>query len=132
MKDASKKIIGELTRRGYRITKARIEVVEALVRADAPQSIQAIIERVSVDTVSVYRTIAMLIQENLIEEINVQGEAVRYEIAHGHHHHVVCVECNTLVHIPCDTKASVPKKVAGFTYINSHEVTYYGMCTKCC
>ena len=131
MKDASKKIIEELTMRGYRITKARMQVLEALTTAHAPLHIQAIVEMVSVDAVSVYRIIAMLKKEHLVEEINTQGDSTRYEIAHGHHHHVVCTACNTLVHIPCDTVPVVPVAVEGFAYIDSHELTYYGMCTKC-
>ncbi len=131
MKDASKKIIEELTTRGYRITKARIEVLETLAKTHAPLSIQAITEAVTVDTVSVYRTIAMLKNEQLIEEVTTQGEASRYEISHGHHHHVVCVSCNLLVHLPCDVEPTKQVHVPGFTSINSHELTYYGTCTKC-
>lgn len=131
MKDASKKIIEELTARGYRITKARTQVLEALTGAHSPVSIQTVVEVVSVDAVSVYRTIAMLTKEGLIEEINTQGNVTLYEVAHGHHHHVVCVGCNLLAHIPCNIQKSVPSGIAGFAYINSHEVTYYGMCVNC-
>ena len=130
MKDASKKIIEVLALRGYRITHARTQVLETLSGAKTPLSIQTIAQKVDVDVVSVYRTIAMLIKEQLIEEVTIQGETTRYEIAHGHHHHVVCVGCNLLVHVPCGKKPIAPF-VSGFAYINSHELTYYGMCTKC-
>ena len=131
MKDASKKIINELTERGYRITKARTQVVEALTKASTPVSIQVVTEVVSADAVSVYRIIAMLKKERLIEEINIQGEVARYEVAHGHHHHVVCVSCNLLVHLSCDVEPATSVVVPGFASINSHELTYYGTCTQC-
>jgi Fur family ferric uptake transcriptional regulator len=131
MKDASKKIITELTARGYRITKARTEVLETLAKTHSPLSIQAITEAVTVDVVSVYRTVAMLKNEHLVEEINIQGEVTLYEIAHGHHHHAVCTSCSLLVHVSCEAEQKTPKHIPGFTSIDSHEVTYYGICAKC-
>lgn len=131
MKEASNAILKILTERGYRITQARTEVVEALSRIHEPITIQALALEVDVDEVSVYRTIATLRKELLVEEITTAGNVTRYALAEGHHHHVVCENCAKVVHISCDTEPEIPSKVEGFSVVHTHELTFYGLCKKC-
>ncbi len=131
MKTASTTILDTLRDRGYRVTQARTEVIEALAKKHEPQSIQSLCTEVRVDETSVYRTISMLKQEGLIEEINIQGGATRYALTHGHHHHVVCTNCEKVVHVACATEPKKPPHVEGFSSITSHELTFYGVCSCC-
>lgn len=131
MKEASKEIINILKEKGYRVTKARTEVLRVLEEIHEPQTIQSLCTKVTVDEVSVYRTISMLLKEKLIEEVNTQGGMSRYELSHGHHHHVVCSNCEMMVHIACGHAPQVPNHVKGFAEITSHELTFYGLCSKC-
>ena len=131
MKTASEEILGKLRDSGCRITKARTEVVEALLRIHSPITVQALAESVSVDEVSVYRTIALLVQEGFVEEIRMHGDTARYALSHGHHHHVACTSCDTVVHIDCGGEPKLPAQVKGFSKITSHELTFYGLCKKC-
>ncbi len=131
MKEAQKIILETLTKRGYRITKARTEVIDAFLKNSKPMTIQVLASRVSSDETSVYRTVATLLKEHLIEEINAQGSVSRYALNHGHYHHVVCQKCDMVVHISCDSEPHVPTLVKGFATIHSHELTFYGLCTKC-
>lgn len=132
MKTASNDVITTLQARGYRVTQARTEVVEALLKHHAPLSIQSLRELVGVDETSVYRTIAMLQKEKLVEEITTQGGVARYALSHGHHHHVVCTNCEKVVHVACGKEPKAPHAVEGFASIISHELTFYGLCTNCC
>jgi Fur family ferric uptake transcriptional regulator len=132
MKDATTlKIVFLLKERGYRVTQARIGVIGALSNGHVPQSIQSLCETVKVDATSVYRTIAMLKKEGLIEEIITQGGIARYAISHGHHHHVVCTSCEKVVHIDCGKEPKAPRHIDGFATIVSHELTFYGLCSSC-
>jgi Fur family zinc uptake transcriptional regulator len=132
MKNATtEKIIRLLKERGYRVTQARTEVVEVLAKTHIPQSIQSLCLTVQVDATSVYRTIAMLKAEGLIEEITTHGGIARFALSHGHHHHVVCTVCEKVVHIPCEKEPQAPKHIEGFTTIVSHELTFYGLCSSC-
>lgn len=131
MKNASEEVLAVLQKRGYRITNARTEVIALFAASSVPLSIQELYKRVRIDEVSVYRTVALLQKEKLLEEIKTKGGQARYALAHGHHHHVICRECNKVVHVACDTEPKIPKKVAGFVHIDSHELTFYGVCTLC-
>lgn len=130
MKDAIQQILGELSSRGYRITKARQEVVSALAFATQPLAIRALCERIkSSDEASVYRTVRTLVEEGLAEEIVVQNQAPHYALAHEHHHHVICKRCGFMEHLECAMEHL--QKPRSFTTIDSHEVTFYGLCKKC-
>lgn len=131
MKEASKQILEQLTDAGYRLTNARREVVRALLCAREPLSVQKIAERVSVDEASVYRTVALLREQKLIEEIIEPGATRRYAVAKGHHHHIVCTDCSRVVHIPCNDKRQVRIRHPEFIDIIDHDVTYYGRCHSC-
>lgn len=123
--------LNTLKARGYRITPARTAIVDTLCGNHTPQTIQEVASAVTVDEVTVYRTISLLLKESLIEEIPLQGGDTRYALGHGHHHHLVCTTCNYIEHLPCTfTKLPAPTSKQ-FARINHHEVTYYGTCKRC-
>lgn len=135
MKEASKKeleiVAAELSARGYRITEPRKKIIAALIEAAHPLSALALAKLVSADTASVYRTLALLLEEGFVEVIETRNSAPRYALAHGHHHHVVCDTCGHVEHIPCTGEFGTPKKVKGFKKITHHEVTYHAHCDTC-
>jgi Fe2+ or Zn2+ uptake regulation protein len=130
MHNASKDILAELKTRGYRITDVREEIVRALGVTKNPITIQELAAKVTADEASVYRTIALLKKERLLEEMLIADEQ-RYALNTGHHHHIVCKRCNYVVHVPCSDVR--PRRVDHpiFSEIYDHEVTYYGTCKKC-
>lgn len=131
MKKASEKVMSALQERGYRITDARLEVVNILAGSSRPLTIQAIVKKAQADEASVYRTIELLRQEKLINEIPVEGTRPCFEIVLHHHHHAVCQGCGRVEHVPCGKEPITPKKIPGFSKIKSHELTFYGLCTDC-
>ncbi len=129
--NASKQAILQLTKLGYRVTEPRKIIIEALDKSGSSLSIQALVKGVSVDEATVYRTIDLLLKEKLINEIKIIGEKDQYELAHGHHHHMICTDCGLVAHIPCESvqkPATLPEQ---FSVVKDHEVTFYGQCKKC-
>ena len=131
MSDASKHIHKELQSRGYRLTKARKKIVAILAKSKASLTIQELVKKVAVDEASVYRTIDTLKKENLVTEVKIIGEKDQYELAHGHHHHLVCSSCGLVEHIPCESVSAPQSLPKTFANIDTHEVTFYGHCAKC-
>lgn len=131
MKDASEKVLEELSSHGYRITNARRQVCEVLAADGSPLTIQELVEKVDIDEASVYRTIKILQKERLVEEVSIEGGKTHFELAAHHHHHAVCRDCGLIAHLPCSPEPQVPKKVSGFCSLDSHELTFYGLCVKC-
>jgi len=133
MKHASQtSILDALHARGYRITAPRRAIVEALLKAPSPFTIQDVVAQVTgADQVSVYRLCKVLQEEKIIETVPSVGEAL-YEFKSEHHHHVICEGCGVTAHVPCesvDTKKA--QKAAAFSKITHHEVTLYGLCNAC-
>ncbi len=132
MHEATIKIIEVLKERGYRVTRARQNIVDILSCSKQPLSIQQVTELCLYDDTSVYRTIEMLKMEDLIETISILGQADVFAIKHGHHHHIVCTNCHRVAHLPCHKITNPTHLPADFVNVSSHEVTFYGKCRRCC
>ena len=122
--------IATLKEKGYRITPARKALLRTLYEASSPLTIPELAARTASNEVSVYRNIELFTVENIVESINTSDSLPRYALGHGHHHHIVCTHCRLIVHIPCSAELPTPVHEL-FSRITSHEMTHYGVCTKC-
>ncbi|MFH1286591.1 MAG: transcriptional repressor [Candidatus Magasanikbacteria bacterium] len=80
------------------------------------------------DKVSVYRTLELFEDLDIIHTVTSLHGEVHYEV-HGkkHHHHIVCSMCEKTACISCD----VPKRdIKGFGHIH-HSIIFTGLCTSC-
>jgi Fur family ferric uptake transcriptional regulator len=74
----------------------------------------------------------LLCEAGLAHESNFDG-TTRYEIAHEHHDHLVCVRCGKIVEFECDMIESAQERIAkhhGFRILR-HRHELYGHCTEC-
>ena len=88
----------------------------------------------SISRQSVYDTLGVLVDKQLIRRIQPAGSSARYERRVGdNHHHLICRSCNTVVDIDCAV-GEVPCLTAdddhGFV-IDEAEVIYWGYCPAC-
>lgn len=116
---------------GMRMTKSRKEIIELISRAHTPLTIQELAGLASSNEASVYRTIKLLQEEGHLHEIHYPNGMHRYELGAKHHDHVICSSCGHTEHIACALTALAPLQIPHFKEIRAHEVTYYGLCTKC-
>jgi len=92
-----------LQEKGYRLTPQRMMVIEALHSADGHISAEEIYEqlhnRYPYSNIStVYRTLELLKELNLVAETDFGEGRVRYHIAEkSHHHHLVCRTCGKIM-----------------------------------
>ena len=80
---------------------------------------------------TVYRTIKRLLDESYLAQVELPGEAPRYELSgKSHHHHFRCTGCNRV--FDCDGCPNVFKQIVpkGFS-MDSHELFLFGRCTEC-
>ena len=131
MNDASKKFAEYLKNAGYRITGSRLAVFDCLYKQKQPQTVNEIVERVAIDQVSVYRTIQLFKDLSLVEEILSIDKKPLFSLSHGHHHHIVCEKCGLVEHLPCESVVLPQKVPSSFGSVDSHELVFYGSCTKC-
>ena len=97
-------------------------------------------EHPEIGLATVYRTILLLSELNLIDKLNLGDGYVRYEISakrheenSHHHHHLICLECGNIYAFQDDLLENLEAKIKdtlGFEVMD-HEVKLYGHCKKC-
>ena len=91
-----------LRENGHRLTPQRMLVIEALHNADRHISAEELYEQLHsrypyANISTVYRTLELLKELNLVTETNLGEGRVRYHVAEkGHHHHLVCRSCGKI------------------------------------
>ena len=80
---------------------------------------------------TVYRTIKRMLDEGALTQVELPGEAPRYERAGmDHHHHFRCNACNKVFDLFGCGHVFEKCTPAGFA-LESHEVFLFGRCESC-
>ena len=92
-----------LRENGHRLTPQRMLVIEALHNADRHISAEELYKQLRnrypyANISTVYRTLELLKELNLVTEADLGEGRVRYHVAEkGHHHHLVCRSCGKII-----------------------------------
>ena len=131
---------GKLNKEGLRLTRPRQEVAAILKEAKQPLTPQVIHQRATakncdIGLVSVYRTLDLLSELDLVRRVHGQDGCHGYVLASpGHHHHLICRKCGKAVEFSGSSDLSdFIKRVeasTGFT-IDEHILQLYGFCQQC-
>ena len=123
---------------GLQVTAQRIAVLRA-VTAHPHSSANELAEAVrgeigAISRQSVYDTLTVLAEHDIIRRIQPAGSPTRYEDRVGdNHHHLVCRSCDRLVDVDCavgDTPCLTPAEDWRFD-VHEAEVIYWGTCPDC-
>ncbi|MBC7545336.1 MAG: transcriptional repressor [Candidatus Sericytochromatia bacterium] len=133
---------------GYRITKPRQRVVNLLAETDNALSPYEIKEKLDaagahVDTVSIYRILECLEENQLIHRVLTTGKVRRCDLEQEDHcaldqtdhchHNLVCRACGNVQEVHCPGVENLIAAVAtqsGFR-IEQHHLEFSGVCMKC-
>lgn len=134
-----------LKEKGLKVTTQRILILQALEsRPDRHLTAEEIYECVKIDNpdiglATVYRTIQLLADLNLIDKLNLGDGFIRYEIgirdkedAH-HHHHLICLNCGNVLTFEGDFMDDLENRIQdamNFKVVD-HEVKLFGYCSEC-
>lgn len=136
-----------LKRNGLKVTTQRIAILTALEnRPGEHMTAEEIYECVKqeypeIGLATVYRTIQVLSELNLIDRLNLDDGCVRYEIGtaadtnkdHHHHHHLICLNCGAVLTFEDDLLETLEDRIRelmNFQVID-HEVKLFGYCQDC-
>ena len=126
---------------GRRMTRTRQAVLVLLERTRQPLSATEIFERlhqdkVSIDLVTVYRTLHVLKDLGLVVQLDLHQEGLsRYELKEGrkHHHHIRCQICGHIVDLllcPLKKVTKLIEQQTQFT-VDDHTLEFTGLCPEC-
>lgn len=128
-----------LARRGYRFTESRKEVLAALVSAGGHVSADELVELVrhngsDVGRMTVYRTLDLLTELGLVRPIYQGTGAAHFVLlVEGHHHHLVCTGCDTVVELDACLLTGIEQRLedaSGFE-VRGHLLEVFGLCRRC-
>jgi Fur family transcriptional regulator, peroxide stress response regulator len=122
----------------FRNTTQRAEVLDEVRRSESHLTAGEIFERVRrrdprIAYGTVYRTLHLLAEHGLIQELTFADQASRYDGRVERHDHVHCLECGVLldVDVPVALMAlHVAAEQSGFD-VSSHHTVFSGTCPGC-
>lgn len=132
-------IASSLSKQGYRLTPQRLMILEAIENSDDHISAEEVYTQViarypNVNISTVYRTLDLLKQLALVTETDLGGGRFRYHPADkGHHHHLVCRQCGTIIDLDESLLAPLEKAL-----LREHDfvaelrhLAITGLCSRC-
>ncbi len=146
MSDTQEKFKALLKQNGLKVTIQRVAILEVLnsrpgIHLTAEEIYDFVKEKYpDIGMATVYRTIQMLSDLNLIDKLILDDGYVRYEIGKmntentgHHHHHLICLDCGGIYAFQDDLLENLEtriKEALGFDVVD-HQVKLYGHCKKC-
>lgn len=137
-----------LKEKGLKVTNQRLLVLQVLAEhGDEHMTAEDIFELVKEDypeigLATIYRTVQLLLDMQLVDRIMLDDGCVRYEIGdfldeqeghRHHHHHLICTECGSVSAFRDDLLEDLEAYIeeeTGFQ-VTDHELKFYGVCKKC-
>ena len=133
----STSITAALKDAGQSVTRPRLQVFEALHRADGPIAVSALANLLEpqINRASVYRTVALFRSLGFIRDV-AAGWRPLVELGDRfdpHHHHLTCIDCGRSAVFENKSLEDVLVKLAldqGYL-LESHQVELTGRCADC-
>ena len=123
---------------GYKITPPRLAVLQVIEQEGEHLDPAQILRRAQsihpdIGRATVYRTLELLTQLNIVRPIYVGEHGPTYIRAEGGHHHLVCSTCGIVIDFDQCMAGDMTRELAdrfGFQ-IQSHLLEFYGLCAGC-
>ncbi len=103
------------------------EEIYELVRKDCPE----------IGLATVYRTLQLLEEMDIVSRINLDDGCSRYEIKTDdedhQHHHLICQKCNKIIEVKIDLLEELEREIEKeYDFdIKDHKVKFFGTCSEC-
>lgn len=131
-------LLAHLAARGYRMTSPRRQIV-AMLAARGSMTAQELYDALrragsGVGRATVFRTLELLSQLGAVERVHLPDGCHTYVLTRpGHHHHLVCSDCGTVLEF---SDCQLDGLLAGLAErtafrIDSHWLEVFGLCRDC-
>ena len=133
----------KLKKKGYKLTTQRRAILDSIVSNRGNHlSSEEIYDIVKlkypeIGLATVYRTLQLLEQINVISKVNFDDGCSRYELNTNskdhHHHHLICLGCGKVMEVKLDLLENLEHEIEkeGKFKIVDHNVKFFGYCSKC-
>ena len=133
----------DLKKKGCKLTPQRRAIVDVIIESEGKHlTAEEIYELVKdkcpeIGLATVYRTILLLEELNVISRLDLSDGCSRYEIIrsdeHHRHHHLICKECSKVFEVKDDLLEDLEARIEKqYRFkIQDHSVKFYGLCEEC-
>lgn len=124
---------------GFRVTQQRKLILEAIAHQVGwhvhPKDVFAYVQEKdkNIGLATVYRTIKMLDDMDLLNKVYLMGKQETHPNDHGYHYHLVCLKCGNIV----DTNDALLEQISShvkskYKFTTTQvKTTIYGLCCDC-
>jgi len=130
--------IEALRSKGYKATPQRIAICRIAVNSRSHPSAQQVYEEVkkihpTVSLATVYKTLEVLRDLDLVQEINFPKGQARFDSYMNPHINLVCLKCGSITDLDDLTIKEITRKVTASTKFKptGQRMDLYGTCQKC-
>lgn len=127
-----------LREQGARVTPQRVAILKAVESSGSHPDADAVYRHVSrgyphISRDTVYRTLSMMEEKNIIGSVLFVGNAKRYDPNTDRHHHVICIRCRKIVDfaaVKFDRLEPPASMIERFNFLRT-TVHVEGVCDDC-
>jgi len=130
--------IKALRSKGYKATPQRIAICRIALNSRAHPSAQQVYDEVkkihpTVSLATVYKTLEVLRDLELVQEINLPKGQARFDSYMNPHINLICVKCGKITDLDDLTSKEITNRVAVNTKFkpNGQRIDVYGTCQEC-
>ena len=133
-----------LKEKGYKLTPQSRAILDIIIDKEGQhltaEEIYDEVKKICPDIglATVYRTVLLLEEVNVIYKLDLNDGCSRYELVHSdeehRHHHLVCNKCKKVFEVQDDLLEELEERIEK-TYkfkILDHSVKFFGICSDCC
>ena len=122
-----------------RQTKISAELNKILASSAKPLTvlgILALLKKIGLrpNKTTIYRQIEKMAERGELEKVQLENRGTGYELKRGHHHHLVCNNCEKVEDVVLKNEPLLEEKIMnqtnGFKIMN-HTLEFYGLCRSC-
>lgn len=124
-----------LSEHGVKPSFQRIKIMDYLIHQKTHPTVNdiylSLIDVIpTLSKTTVYNTLNLLIEHELVNEVLVEENEVRYEFAEGMHAHFKCEKCNRLFDVPLKIDLGSISDLKRYTIKEQH-IFFKGVCSDC-
>ena len=133
----SKDVMKNLKDKGFKVTKARQDLIELLLASAQPLTVPEISHKLESEPnkTTIYREITFLKELGIIKEIDFGENKKRYESdLKDHHHHLICLNCQKIEDFELEKDLKIEEKKIkekNNFKVMSHSLEFFGLCRRC-
>lgn len=123
---------------GCKVTPQRLAIYEVLKTCNMHPTAEGIYNIISADyptmsLATVYKTLDLLKEANIIQELNICGNTSRYDVNPKPHPHIVCTKCGKIQNLDVNLSKNLlnkARRTSGYN-IDNYQLYFFGVCPYC-